>query len=414
MSSVNGEKRITNTKKQLKTFLTNNPYSEIEHVEKFTIISKPWNDDSLIFILLPRLKRKLINALNSLILPPRFTAVYHIDKATMEYIYTRLKIDDALLSREFVFYLDNKQYLCKFDKASERVMTLVDAYARAKDSRTDFRNLIYLEEDTIEEEPTSAGMGPVSFYVGGFEKFDNNEIEEVSEYLNFFMQYYDRGSPIIVIHAFAELSEDVPPLRYIEGGFPNTLSTRRKDPFLMDLILAACQVGSRLQFIYCYQLLEYASFYYVDDEIRRELKNIITAPDIYSNPDKYVSRVLETTSEIRMDDEARVNRLINTTCKPEVIYKEIEQNKKYFSNKQEFEGGFIIEPFISEDTTLESFSAMWHPKTADTLRFIRNALVHGREKRFGKVISPTANNEILIRPWCCLVRRIAEQVILFG
>lgn len=383
-------------------------------LDKLLTISNPWNDDSLILVFWPKTKSKLIDTLNNLILPPIFRAIYHIDTNTMEYIYTRVKLNDPILSRQFTFDLDDKQYFCKFDKASERLMTLVDCYARTETSRTNFRNLLYLEEETAAEEPTSAGMVPVSFYVSGFQKYDEHEILETSEYLNFFMQYYDRNSPIIVIHPPREDPEKLSLLEYIEGGFPNSISTRSKDPFLMDFILAACNVGSRLQFIYCYQLLEYAAFYCVDDEIRRELTNIITSPDIHSNPDKYVARVLETMPDIRIDDEAKVNRLIKKTCKPEVIYKEIEQNKTYFSNKQEFEGGFTIEPFISDDTTLESFSAMWHPKTTDTLRFIRNALVHGREKRFGRVISPTTKNDILVRPWCCIVRRIAEQVVLFG
>ena len=414
MASVNRQKSIAATKKKLNAFLENNQYSLVESVNKYLCISKPWNDESLILLLMPKLKNKLIGALNNLILPLKFTAIYHIDTDTMEYIYTRLKRDDPILSRQFIFKLDKKQYLCKFDKASERLMTLVDCYARAENSTTDFRNLIYLEEALPEEEPTSIGMVPVSFYVSGFQKYDENEILETSEYLNFFMQYYDRSSPIILIHSRAEHPEILPHLKCIEGGFPNTISTRRKDPFLMDFILAACNVGSRLQFIYCCQLLEYAAFYYVDDEIRRQLTNIITTPDIHSNPNKYVARILEAMADIRLEDEAKVNKLINTTCKPEVIYKEIEQNKAYFSNKQEFEGGFTLEPFISEDTTLESYSAMWHPKTADTLRFIRNALVHGREKRIGRVISPTSKNDILIRPWCCVARRIAEQVVLYG
>jgi hypothetical protein len=414
MASVNRQKGIAATQRKLNTFLTNNPYSAVELLDKFLVLSKPWNDESLILVLSRKARGKTIGVLNNLILPPKFTAIYHIDTNTMEYIYTRLKPDHPITSRQFIFNLDNKQYSCKFDKASERLMTLVDNYARARDSRTDFRNLIYLEEADVEEESTSAGMVPFSFYVSGFQKYDENEILEVSKYLNFFMQYYDRRSPIILIHSLAEYPETLPLLEFIEGGFPNTISTRRKDPFLMDLILAACDVGSRLQFIYCYQLLEYAAFYYVDDEIRRELTQIVSAPDIHSNPEKYVARVLETTSDIRLDDEAKVNRLIKTTCKPEVIYNEIEHNKSYFCKQTEFEGGFTIEPFISEDTTLESFSAMWHPKTADTLRFIRNALVHGREKRFGRVISPTAKNDILIRPWCCIARRIAEQVVLFG
>ena len=68
-----------------------------------------------VLLLLPRAKSKLSEIVNSLILPPRFSAIYHMDTNTMEYIYTRLKLDDPILSRQFIFNLDDKQYLCKFD-----------------------------------------------------------------------------------------------------------------------------------------------------------------------------------------------------------------------------------------------------------------------------------------------------------
>ena len=48
------------------------------------------------------------------------------------------------------------------------------------------------------------------------------------------------------------------------------------------------------------------------------------------------------------------------------------------------------------------------------LRYIRNALVHGREKKFGKVINPTIKNDYLIRPWCSVARRIAEEIVIFS
>ena len=413
MPSRNSRKHDASDEQKLTTFLANNPYSKMTTVksgkDRIPAVSEPWNDESLILLLLPQSKMKAIDALNNLILPPRFSAIYHTDINTIEYIYTRLKQDDPIVSRQFIFNLDNKHYSCKFDKASERLMLIVSCFARKEVTRTNFRNLTYLEEES-----PPGGMEPVSFYVSGFDKYDENEILELSEYLNFFMQYYDRESPIIIMHSLTEHPELLSRLECIEGGFPNIISTRRKDPFLMDFIVAACNVGGRLQFIYCYQILEYAAFYYVDDEIKRQLTNIFASPDIHSNPDKYVARVLETMGDIRIDDEAKLNKLINKTCNPEVIYEEIKQNMTYFSTEQKFEGDFVIEPFISADTTLESFRAMWHPKTADTLRFIRNALAHGREKRFGKVISPTPLNDILIRPWCCVVRRVAEQVILFG
>jgi len=293
-------------------------------------------------------------------------------------------------------------------------MTIVDNYARTKDSKTDFRNLISVEEADPEEEPMLVGLVPISFYVTGFKNYNEEEVLELSRYLNFFMQYYDRGCPIILIHSQDDSDVKLQTLQYIEGGFPNSISTVHKDPFLMDLVLAAHTVGSRLQFIYCYQLLEYAAFYYVDDEIKRDLNIIISSPDIHSDTEKYIERLLETMADVHLDDEAKVSKLILHTCKPDVIFREIEQHRTYFSNKQEFDGDFILEPFISEDTTLESFRAMWYPKMVNNLRVIRNALVHGREKRFGKVIQPTQKNENLIRPWCNIVRRIAEQVVLYS
>jgi hypothetical protein len=119
-------------------------------------------------------------------------------------------------------------------------------------------------------------------------------------------------------------------------------------------------------------------------------------------------------SDIRQSDEAKLSKIVETRCFPEVVWKELQQDLSYFSKKQEFDGGFNIEPFISADMTFESFSAMWIPKTPDTLRKIRNALVHGRESRLGASISPTEANEIKIRPWIPVIRRIAEQVIIFG
>lgn len=78
----------------------------------------------------------------------------------------------------------------------------------------------------------------------------------------------------------------------------------------------------------------------------------------------------------------------------------------------------MLEPIISEDTTIKSFSEGWYSRTAATLRnalrSIRNALVHGREKRFGPVIAPTRGNDRKIDPWLPVIRRIAEQVIIFG
>ena len=169
-----------------------------------------------------------------------------------------------------------------------------------------------------------------------------------------------------------------------------------------------------MKFIYYYQILEYAAFYYVDDSIRRNLLRIVCTPDILSNPEKYISRILDAVSESRQEIEAKIEKIVYSSCTPDVIWSELQQNIAYFTTRQEFEGGFVLEPFVCEDTTLETFTTMWHPNTAVTLRHIRNALVHGRERRGGPIITPTRDNEVKIRPWLPIIRRVAEQVIIYG
>jgi hypothetical protein len=294
-----------------------------------------------------------------------------------------------------------------------------------KQSGTDYRNLDLLREyvQLVERkrvyiEDYLAGLEPISFFVGGFKKWDENEVIDVSKHLNFFMQFYDRDSPYVIIHR-PEVEELEKPkqLRVSELAFPKSISSRHRDPFLLDLALTANTATSspRLQFIYYYQIIEYAAFYHVDAETRRQLLKIINIPDIHSTPDKYIPRIMDSVSiSLRQDEEARLEKVINVACSPEAIWEELQQNISYFSKKVESDGGFVLEPFVPEGITKDNFCGMWHPKTADTLRFIRNALVHGRERKFIQVISPTPRNDLLIRPWVGIVRCVAEHIMVFN
>ena len=429
METPEEKNEIAVLEKQLEPFFKHNPHSKVRKIRKggkFYYITNPWNDKSVAFILKGRTQSDLIAALNNIILPPRFTALYHLDSNTMEYIYTLLDEDDPCYRRQFDFTIDGKAYSCKFRNATDRLLILSKFFRRAgQESETDHRNLPllreYIEYSSKKLKKTAvedyfAGMKPISFFVTGFERFHEDEITEVSKHLNFFMQYYDRESPTILIHsAQKEIEEPAKQLQFVETGFPTTISTRSKDTFLLGLALAAMeQVETRLQFLYYYQILEYASFYYIRDDTKRELLKIINAPDIHSNPEKYIPRILDTVGESRQEEEAKIDKIIKTWCSPDIVWNELQQNLSYFCKKQEFEGGFILDPFISEDMTLESFSAIWHPKTSVTLRYIRNALVHGREKRFGLVIAPTQENDLKLSPWISVIRRVAEQVLIFG
>lgn len=416
------EKKNKTLDEQLAPFLKQNPYSKVERRKKFHYVVNPWNDKSVSFLLKPNSQSDLIAALNNVILPPRFTALYHLDSNKLECIYTLLDKKDPCISRDFDFTIDGRTYHCRFGDASDRLLLISKFSRRVKEvSRADYRNLMplraYMDPKFAEpwEEGFFAEGKPISFFIDGFERFNEDEILEISKHLNFFMLYYDTESPWIFIHPV--VSEEVAPvkqLQFIETHFPTKISTCCQDPFLLDLAMAAHMETGRLSFVYYYQVLEYAAFYYVHSDVRKEMLRVIASPDIHANPDRYITKLLDAMGDIRQSDEAKLNKIVEIRCSPEIVWKELQQNLPYFSKRQVFEGGFVVEPFISEDMTLESFSTMWVPKMPDTLRKIRNALVHGRENRLGASISPTEANEIKIRPWVPVIRRIAQQVIIFG
>lgn len=424
MEAQKEKDKIVTFEKQLAPFLKQNSYSKIEKKGKSYYVTRPWNDESVSFILKDDSQSDLIAVLNNLILPPRFTALYHLDSNTMEYIYTLLDKNDPYISRQFEFTVDGKTYYCQFKDASERLLLLSKLFRPVgEEPRTECRNLsllnIYMNPKLMQllklDEDFFTKRKPISFFVNGFERYEEDKIVEISKHLNFFISYYDRKSPLIIIHSTkSDEPQPLKVLQFVEKDFPKKISTSYKDSFLLDLALAANEVETRLKFLYYYQILEYAAFYYVDSDIKRRMLKIIATPDIQAKPEKYISSILDTITDIRQSDEARLNKIVETRCSPDIVWKELQQNLTYFSKRQEFEGGFVIEPFVSEDMTLEGFATMWIPKTPDTLRKIRNALVHGRESRLGLFIAPTRANEFKYRPWIPIVRRIAEQVIIFG
>ncbi len=414
---------IASFKKELTEFLKHNPHAQIAKRGNDFYVQRPWNDESVVFIL--QHEAELVKALNKLVLPPRFTAIYHLDSKTLEYIYDVIDRDDPCYKREFKFVLSGKRYLCKYGEASEELLTLSKHFRRTgTQASTDHRNLASLRDHVRSQsrkratfEEAAVSLEPVSFFVSGFKKFDEDEITEVSKHLSFFMQYYDRDSPHILIHSpESESTESFTQSQIPEIAFPKTITTKRQDAFLLDLALTANTTNSaRLKFIYYYQIIEYSAFYYIDTRTRLDLQKIINSPDIQANADLHIPRILEAISVgIHQEEGSKIESVVKTACSLESLWEAIARNLSYFRIQQEFDGGFTIEPLIPENCTRDFFCGCWNPKIVHTLRHIRNALVHGREKKFFNVIAPTGHNDLLLRPWSSIARCIAEQVIIFG
>lgn len=424
---------VSKYEKNIAPFLERNPFSKVKIVDDSICVTNPWNDDSLSFFLENWNEELMIPILNNVILPPRFTAVYHVNAKTMEFIYTLLSEDDVCTARKFSFRLDRRLYSCEFGESSGEVLALAASSLFIKQSKTEFRNLNLLRDYLVSKnnhqkgrkagkskkaapaKDTFANMKPISFFVRGFRRYDEGEMINVSKHINFLTYYYDRNCPWIIVHTPQTESDTPKQLQFIETAFPEKIITKSYNPLLLDLAVEARKVGPRLQFIYYFQILEYAAFYYVEDEVKRQLLTIINSPDIHSNSDKYVSRILDAIStSTRIDEEHKMPKVVKSACRPDDIWKEVQQNIPYFSKTQKFDGGFVVEPLIAESTNFENFCAMWHPKTVNTINSIRNALVHGREKKSGSVIIPTPLNDSLIQPWVSVIGRMAEQVIIYG
>jgi hypothetical protein len=114
-----------------------------------------------------------------------------------------------------------------------------------------------------------------------------------------------------------------------------------------------------------------------------------------------------------MEDEAKLNAVINQVVDPADLWKDIEVEREFFSADVEFEGGFTVPALLKKDWKLEDFKSAWHPKFADSLRKIRNALVHAREARQAKGIAPTGANLAKLRPWTRAVANAATQAIIY-
>ena len=87
---------------------------------------------------------------------------------------------------------------------------------------------------------------------------------------------------------------------------------------------------------------------------------------------------------------------------------------EFHSKPTKFDGGFTTNFILNKDCDYDYFCNCWHPALIHQLRHIRNALAHGREKKFGFVISPTTHNEQLLVPWTSLITRMAEEIILYS
>lgn len=411
------ESEIQQLTTKLNKFINNNSYLNIENTNGKYYIVNPWEDDT-VQIEVSIDNEILLESLNSVILPPPLSAIFHTDTYTFEFIFTVASPDNYLWSRAFDFIFNGVTYPCYYGESSEKLLSIASATRpRKPSSNTKHRNLrIYNDYCCQEKLPEPMvkffeNKKPISFFLGPFTPKNNDEIIELSRHLNFYMFYFDRNTPIIEIYRPDEdflLNE-----QEVTCAFPDKLIGSTINPYLLDLWTSASSLHGRLSFLYYYQILEYAGFYYIDEDVKLRIEKILRKPDLLSTTSTCISQAIDEIIDYRLTDEQKLNAVIKRSSDPEKIWGVLEPYKDYFCNAVYFDGGFSVEPLIKQEWSHDDFAKSWYPKVPEKLRLIRNALVHSRESRVGQVIAPTrANNKRLI-PWIKIIEEIACQVAIY-
>ncbi len=382
------------------------------------MLTSPWGDET-IKLFVSEEDEALVNALNALRLPPRFTAIWHCDTKDLEVIYGPLPPDSEMRSRSFGFDFGGRSYSCEFGEVSERLLLLVKSASLEEDiDFYDTRNLrmlkLYLRMQERESNISPLkDFIPTSFWIRGIEEWDENVVVELAQHLNFYMRYFDRETPLIQIH------EDLPEqegkqstIRYPYGEFPKTVSARLLDPFLLGLWESSVHGNPRLRFLYNYQIMEYAAFYYAGESLQQTVRRAIMSPHTHLDPTRAVTQILDAIANDKQHDTEKMKEIVRQSVDSRLVWREIEPRADFFTEEIQFDGGVTLDALIMPRWDEDDFATGWHPKFIDQVRKIRNALVHGREQRTTNVITPTRANDDRLRPWLAPLSVAAEQVIL--
>ncbi len=403
-------------------FEKNNPYSKIENETKHLKINKPW-DDSTFIVLLD--KKEDLSRFKNVVLVDYLAAIYHLKEKRIEFIFGPVETTNEIIKRKFDFNYNGDTFKCYFDKSSKTLELLAKGFQPLESpSRTNYRELrMFNDYFTIEEQPDFIkeffkDSEPYSFYLeGDLEKY-STDFSYLLRLLNFYLAYFDRETPQVILFKKEKYSEEFNPACYFDKTkqFPDSINARQLDFTVLETLDIANKTDDiRLQFIFYFQVLEYCSYYYLDNSIKKELGNILKKPDINSNSNEYTKSIIEKLQDhfYRFkNDSDKMEKLIFDHCSIEDIRLELESNCDFFCQDVEFDGGLIVKKLFNKKEDIQAINEATLSAIRKNIERIRNVLVHLREQRENKVILPTPDNNKKLIPYIFLVRRIAEKIAI--
>lgn len=380
-----------------------------------------WGDDSFF---LRFSKDEDLHFLDDLYFPPELVAFYSLTENFLEVIAFPLPPDDELLKRKFNFNYQGETFECAFRKPSEHFKKIATGFREDKEeSKTAYRNLRqfrdYYRRDELPDFLSKyfSNKEPYNFVIQGNLNRVHNQLLDFCKTLNFYMLFFDRESPTLQIFSKPYNIETLTkPCYSLFDKFPSDINATEIDDVLLDIITVANNSNDvRLKFIFYYQILEYASYYYLKSDVKTRLNALLRKPDISYKAEEYSKVIIEEFKDNfkNNDDKQKLDMLVSESITLSDIKLELENNMDYFSKTIEFDGGFSIDPIMKNEIEgIEQLPENIIKVLKDNILNIRNCLVHLREFRENKVILPTEKNDNLLLPYLYLIRRISEQIMM--
>lgn len=389
--------------------------------DEAVIIHNPWGDSS-VKILIPENYESFAKELNNVHLPERYSALYHVDMNALEVIFTARPLGEHLgdiTERSFTFTHRGRDVEAKYAASSERLLMLASEGFPSGQSLTQHRNLESFFDYAEHRYAAMKGRAPkqigdpISFWVHNI-KWDEDEILTLANELNFYMTYYDIRSPAIVVHS-PKLESPVakPHGRFRDDSFPKHIRSSPLDINMLRFWMAARGSDPASRFIYNYRIIEYASFSYLERNVKYSLKRIISAPNALDNVQKLTEDTLSIMHAANVEPHLKIEKLLREIVPPAFLWKNLSYNLEAYRKPTHFDGGFTVDAIIKEKTTEADFKIGEIVSFANAIRSIRNALSHGRDQKTTSVIAPTAHNFEKLQPWASVVTAVAGEIIIY-
>lgn len=403
-------------------FVENNNLKK-ELYDNKIIISHLWNEDTFQLVFS---EDEELSILQDVFLPKELYGIY--TKDCYEFIFQPLAKEYHCLDRKFCFSYKGRQYNAYYGTPSKCFQLIAKAFApksiEIDETKVNYRNIKpfsdYYHQDDLPDNQRIlySKLIPINFFVKGpIENLTHLEREILLQHINFYMTYFDRKSPWILIEE-NKASEEyiIPCLSQEDPEFPSEISFTEIDEDLLKVLsIARMAPTTRLQYLYYFQVLEYSAYYFVEEDFRNKISNILHSPDLLVKTDIYSRRLIDEFQNKYYNDNSdsyRLYNVINKYCEYKKIRNELLANKDYFIKDVDFDGGFVIKKLFKDEKQIQCGLPNTMQDIKTNIEKIRNVLVHIRESHENKVILPTSKNEELIKPYLYLLRRIAEEVAM--